>query len=421
MKMAENDKLSSVAHEREEWDENIELPKELIIHAVLTEMRFSDLISMSGESKVDKVFTLDLHGHKIQTISNLDKLTHLRCLDLSCNLLQKIEGLENNAYLCELKLYSNIITQISGITGLKNLVQLSLQMNRISNLGKGLRGLSKLEILRLDLNSLTQIDANESLYGCNSLADLNISNNAIEEIHNLSCIHKLEKLDLANNKLSSIQGLTNCSSLVELNLAGNNLIGILEVPTLKSLQTLTVSNNNIKEIRAISQCKYLSELQANNNNIQQLPHKLKTMFPHLQRLELKNNDISDLDGLCSAIRECQTMTALLLDNNPINVSTSDVRNLIEEAAPNITELLGHQPQPSEKRVEEINIETTLREIQHTMSDYEHIIQSKIEDIQIRLASDDTVESSSATRPASRCYSRSRLTEALEFASKHFDD
>ena len=413
--------MSCVLHEKEELDGDIELPKEQITQSALTEMRFADLISLSGASSVDKVFTLNLHGQKIQKIYNLDKFTHLRCLDLSCNLLQKIESLESNAYLCELKLYSNRITQISGISGLKKLVQLSLQMNRISNLGKGLKGLSKLEMLRLDLNSLTQIDANENLYGCDSLVDLNLANNSIEEIYNLTRIHKLEKLDLTNNRISSMQCLSNCSSLTELNLAGNNLSGILDVPALKSLQILILSNNNIEQIRATSQCKHLIELQANNNNIQYLPPNLKTMFPHLQRLELKNNDISDLDILCSAIREYQTLTTLLLDNNPINVSISDVRNLIKEAVPSICELLGHQPQSSEMRIENINIETTLREIQHSMSDYEDIIQSKIEDIQVRLTSDYSVESLPTAKPTSRCYSRARLNDALEFASKHFED
>ena len=419
--MAENEEISSVTHEKEELDGYIEPLKEDVAHLSLTEMKYSDLITLSGETKVDRVFTLDLHGHKIQRISTLEKFTHLRCLDLSCNSLQRIEGLESNTYLCELKLYSNKITQISGLSGLKHLVRLSLQMNRVCNLGKGLRGLSKLEILRLDLNSLTRIDANENLHGCDSLADLNLANNSIEDLHNPMSIHKLEKLDLANNKMHSILSLANCNFLTELNVAGNNLSGVLEIAGLRSLQILILSNNNVKEIRAISQCKYLTEIQANNNKIQYLPQNLNNMFPHLLRLELKNNDLSDLDNLCHAIREYHTLKILFLDNNPINVLISDISNQIKEAAPGVCELLDHTPQPSETRVGNIKIESTLREIQHSLSDYEDLIQSKIEDIQIRLTNEDTIESLPATRKASRCYSRARLNDALEFASKHFDD
>ena len=383
-----------------------------------TEITYSHVINLSGETEAERVFTVDLHGHKIYRISNLDKFTHLRCLDISCNLLEKIEGLESNTLLCELILYSNKISRISGVTGLKNLVQLSLQMNSIKNLGRGLKGLTKLEVLRLDMNSITEVDVSTNLEGCNSLVNLNLANNAVESIHNLFRLHKLEKLDLSHNRLSNIQSLANCSSITELNLNDNNLSGIFEVPALKSIQLLTLSNNSISEVRASTPCKHLVELQANNNKIEFLPKHIKTMLPNLQRLELKKNKISDINKLCDAIKECGNLIILLLDNNLIDLSTTHTGEAIRTAAPNVSELTDSTLPYKEVHIEEIKIETTLKEMEHSMKNYEDMIEATIRDIQTKLDTDAT-PTSSLVRPTSRCHSRARINEALEFASKHF--
>ena len=385
---------------------------------ISTEITYWDIINLSGETEVERVFTVDLHGHKIYRISHLDKFTHLRCLDISCNLLETIEGLESNTLLCELRLYSNEITQISGVAGLKNLVQLSLQMNSIKNLGRGLKGLAKLEVLRLDMNSITEVDGSINLEGCNSLVNLNLANNAVESVQNLFCLHKLEKLDLSYNRLSNIVSLANCSSITELNLNGNNLSGLFEVPALKSIQILTLSNNSISEIRTSNQCKHLVELQANNNKIEFLHKHMKTMFPKLQRLELKKNKISDINKLCDAIQECGNLTILLLDNNLIDLSTPQTGEAIRTAAPNVFELRDSTLPYNEVRIEEIKIETTLKEMEHSMKNYEDMIEATIRDIQTKLDTEATPASHPA-RPTSRCHSRARIDEALEFASKHF--
>ncbi|KAI6645873.1 Protein phosphatase 1 regulatory subunit 7-like [Oopsacas minuta] len=396
----------------------IGLQREHSINSILPEITYSDIVALSGESDADKVYTLDLHGHKINNISHMDKLTHLRCLDASCNHLDKIDGLENNTFLCELKLYSNTITHISGLKGLKNLVQLSLQMNRIRDVGKGLKSLSKLEILRLDMNLITQIDANTNVEGCSSLMDINLANNAIDSVKNFRSTHKLEKLDLSYNNLSSIQGLNNCNSLIELNLTGNNITGLFEVPSLKSIQILTISNNNIKEIRVGNQCKHLTELYANDNRLNCLPNNMKIMFPNLQRLELKSNEISNLNNICCAIKECQNLNILLLENNPIGLSMSEISDKIKAVAHNVSECTDFKPNSSELRIEEVKIETTFKEIAYEMKNYEDLIQSTIEDIQTKLSCDDLPNTS--VRPKSRCHSRARINEALEFASKHFN-
>lgn len=385
---------------------------------ISTEITYSDVINLSGETEAERVFTVDLHGQKIYKISHLDKFTHLRCLDISCNLLDKIEGLENNTLLCELRLYSNKISQISGVAGLKNLVQLSLQTNSIKNLGRGLRGLAKLEVLRLDMNSITAVDASTNLEGCNSLVYLNLANNSVESIQNLLRLHKLEKLDLSHNRLSNIQSLANCSSITELNLNGNHLSGLFEVPALKSIQILTLSNNNVSEIRASNPCKHLVELQANNNKIEYLPKQMKILFPNLQRLELKENKISDISKLCDATKECGNLTILLLDNNLIDLSTPHAGEAIRTAAPNVSELTDSTLPYKEVRIEEMKIETTLKEMEHSMKNYEDMIEATIKGIQTKLDTDDT-PASVPVRPTSRCHSRARINEALEFASKHF--
>ena len=411
--------MSSIATE---MDCELGIPHQPDTKKILKEMAYPDLMCIASESSPDKVYTLDLHGHKIGRISNLEKFTHLRCLDLSCNLLERIEGMESITFLCELKLYSNRITEIRGLCKLKSLVLLSLQMNKISDIGKGLKDLGKLEMLRLDFNKgITQVDASMHLEGCSSLLNFNLAHNRIQTIKNFSCMHKLDRLDLSHNLLSSIQGLVNCNSISELNLSGNKLSGDFELPQLKCLQSLNISNNSIQKLSVSNQFKQLSEIQCNNNKLEHLPQNMKVLLPQLQILEVKENVISDLRCLCHAIKDCQHLTSLLLDSNPLlnTESESDTRDQIKNAAPSVNQLSAHKLSSfREVRMEEVRIETTFKEMENSLSSYEDLIQSTIENMESKFSCDLTTDDKS-TRPTSRCHSRARLNEALEFASKHF--
>lgn len=48
---------------------------------------------------------------------------------------------------------------------------------------------------------------------------LNLSNNSIEEIVNLSCLEKLEYLKLQSNTIKNVEGVKNLDSLKSLNLS----------------------------------------------------------------------------------------------------------------------------------------------------------------------------------------------------------
>eukprot|EP00965_Chrysotila_dentata_P061679 2042976-Pleurochrysis_carterae.AAC.1 len=64
---------------------------------------------------------LNLHGHAIRIIENLERLSNLRVLVLSFNELQKIEGLGALRRLQRLELGFNLIKRIEGLEGLDEL------------------------------------------------------------------------------------------------------------------------------------------------------------------------------------------------------------------------------------------------------------------------------------------------------------
>lgn len=90
-----------------------------------------------------------------------------------------------------------------------------------------------------ELVGLTQVDASIAL--CHNLQELDLSDNRISKITNLSELSQLKKLVMANNGLTSVDGLDKCASIEHLFLQGNKIANfdVIEVlgrlPRLKSL------------------------------------------------------------------------------------------------------------------------------------------------------------------------------------------
>ena len=111
---------------------------------------------------------------------------------------------------------------------------------------QGLRGLEKLEILKLD-------------------------NNLISKIENLSELKNLKSLDLSFNKIKKIENLEKLENLTDLSLYHNLIeeINYSDLKGLKKLSLISVSHNKIKNImdllRAIKPIKSLEVLTVANN------------------------------------------------------------------------------------------------------------------------------------------------------------
>ncbi|XP_028303082.1 leucine-rich repeats and immunoglobulin-like domains protein 1 isoform X2 [Gouania willdenowi] len=155
--------------------------------------------------------------------------------------------------LTQLELNRNRIRQVEGLTfqGLSSLEILKLQRNSISKLTDGaFWDLAKMKVLHLDHNNLTEVNSG-SLYGLTSLQQLFLSNNSISHINP--------------------DGWKFCQRLRELNLSYNNLTrldeGILAV--LGDLQNLRLGHNSISHINegAFRGLKAVRVLELDHNDI----------------------------------------------------------------------------------------------------------------------------------------------------------
>ena len=168
------------------------------------------------------------------------RFTNYEGLIISANTFNKIIEIKN--------LQFNLIKNLS----------ISSNANEFAHLKNKLH---RLEITKINLNDLTKyLNILKTLAG--TIHSLDMSNNNLEYIPDLSFMLKLVSLELGNNKIKQLQ-LFRISSL-HLNASSSML------PT--SLQRLLFPNNLIKELNAeaLSKLNHLKEIDLSNNQIEVL-------------------------------------------------------------------------------------------------------------------------------------------------------
>ncbi|KAM3840946.1 protein phosphatase 1 regulatory subunit 42 isoform 1-T1 [Vipera latastei] len=132
---------------------------------------------------------LYLYDNNIRQIHNLDFATNLRHLYLQNNCITRIENLESLIRLEKLYLGGNCITVVEGLETLEELRELHVESQQLP-LGE------KLLFDPRSLNSLSK-----------SLSVLNISNNNIDELSDLSILENISHLIAVDNQLHHIKDL----------------------------------------------------------------------------------------------------------------------------------------------------------------------------------------------------------------------
>lgn len=130
---------------------------------------------------------------------------------------------------------------------------------------------------------------------------LNLSNNALEEVANLSGLSDLEELNLSNNRIRHLPDLhTKLGNVKTLLLAQNRLTSLDGLAKLYGLVTLDVCSNRISEletIRPVASLPCLEELTLTGNpvtTVLDFRTKVLTMFGkikcHLARTPIFQED-----------------------------------------------------------------------------------------------------------------------------------
>ncbi len=182
----------------------------------------------SGLRKLRSAGTLGLSGTGLSDadLDYLAVLTNLHSLGIEDNPALTGEAvdalqiqLSSCTILCSELSYS---VDIDGHTVKSDATELNLAGAGISDI-TGLGSLDRLETVKLNMNSISNIYILEYSGSRLTIKSLDLSSNAIEDITALACLQSVEELNLANNLISSELPLMNLKTLKTLWLGGNLL------------------------------------------------------------------------------------------------------------------------------------------------------------------------------------------------------
>ncbi|MBB4801926.1 internalin A [Flavobacterium nitrogenifigens] len=125
----------------------------------------------------------------------------------------------------------------------------------------------------------------------NSLIILDLSNNSISDISILEKFKSLEILDLSYNHVSDPTVLISLISLKELNLSNNQISSLSFLKSLKNINEVNLSNNQIFSFSDIDNLPVLNNINLNDNKISGVI--FISNLPKLKILKLVRNEISD--------------------------------------------------------------------------------------------------------------------------------
>lgn len=267
---------------------------------------------------------LDLSFNDITNISEytFDHLYKLNTLILSNNKLIAFETQQKFIDLEVFQINNNSLKEIG-----REIFQNSTKLREIN-----LRN-NNLNIHRLLLPSMVILDTFDI---SNNLASISISSKRIS-IQNTSTstylVHRnCEILDASNNQILNIEFESNIH-LTEINLSNNNLTSIRNITHLNNLQQLDLSFNSIKDfaISSFSEMNDLHVLNLKKSGLKSLDFGTFTQQTNLISLDISDNNLKKINF--DMLLFLSSLSVLYIDGNELtNIDVSDIKNIL----PNIT-------------------------------------------------------------------------------------
>ncbi|MDD9975729.1 MAG: leucine-rich repeat domain-containing protein, partial [Candidatus Poribacteria bacterium] len=212
------------------------------------------------------------------------------------------------------------IGDLTGLEAATNLESLNLYANRIRDLS-ALGGLQKLSTLTLPNNQIEDISP---LEGLQKLKRLWLTNNRIENINALKIISQsLELLDLGNNPIEDFRPIVGFVNLTWLDLHSNRFkdTGLEIIAEFTQLERLNLRNNQIRNINSLTKLTNLRWLYIADNEISDV--RPLTRLTKLKELHLHGNPIKDREPLLAMLRRNPDIKIYLkAGGDPLPVSLS---------------------------------------------------------------------------------------------------
>lgn len=182
------------------------------------------------------------------------------------------------------------IQALTDIMLLKNLNRLELVYQRIKDLGP-LEGMN-LSILNIEGNYIDDLKPLEVMA---SLKDLWAGSNPIRDLSPLASLPRLKRLSLQRTFISDIAPLAKIQSLEAVDLFDIPCADFSPLVALPALRSANISDATTRDVAVVVGNKRLKEIIAHRCGITSLD--MFNALPDLERLELWQNEISDLSGV----------------------------------------------------------------------------------------------------------------------------
>ncbi|PKS05559.1 hypothetical protein jhhlp_008076 [Lomentospora prolificans] len=274
---------------------------------------------------------LDISNNDVRSLSALKNLVHLRSIKADNNLLTSLDGINELDGLLTLRARNNRIEELDFEgCGLERLAELDLAGNHIKAV-KNIEKLSALTTLKLQRNQLESFRCESK---AQSLRYLDVGDNKLQTL-DLAGLPKLRLLHADRNQISRIAGFSHARYLDSLSLREQKGDEPLDVSFLSSayeVRKLFLSGNYIKRFEPQVDFLNLQFLELANCGLQSLPPNLGQLMPNLRTLNINFNAISDL----SPLRFVPRMKKLLAAGNRL-ADTTAVTELLTDF-PHLTRL-----------------------------------------------------------------------------------
>lgn len=287
---------------------------------------------LQDESSSEDVMDLtNCHLHNLSDNVVIPK--HVRHLDLTANRLKDIEPcILELEHLETLSFRQNLLKDASKISLLQSaekMTSLELRDNQLEQV-PDLSRFQKLEYLELSYNMLRNIGglhnmANSISGNGHPLRELYLANNKIKVIEGLETFARhLEQLELGSNRIKSMQGLESLSHVRSLWLGSNRIecIDISMISFRSTLKQISLQSNRLTSMQGLEECEALEEIYVSDNGITELCPLEK--FRNLKVLDVSHNRLQNVAG----VRHLPQITDLWANNNLIN-NLDDVEQELE--------------------------------------------------------------------------------------------